>query len=274
MEFITPRGDRDRVVNDITVGAYYAVGLDLGKVPARLIENRHAELKTWSNLLNVSNYTDDRVLGEGEMLYTTALAYFFELDVYNEILSRTSGVFLMRQPSEAMVALDMAVGYLFWSPYDLDIAGLNIDVDRSTYTVLSETGNSGEVRSFMLTSGNVGSALEHAIFEQLYSVPSVSAVKILQVASEQGLKIYNINASNVDVVLPRLQVSQEVKEAGEECRSPGKRGYHSGEKHPVLQLDWRGVHCIRPGDGRRGVHDFRRLGWRQLGTDYEVLCGD
>ncbi len=211
MEFMAPGGERDRVVNDVTVGAYYAVGLDLGNVPARLIENRHAELKTWSNLLNVSGYTDDRVLGE--MLYTTALAYFFELDVCNDILSRTSGVFLLRQPSEAIVALDMAVGYLFWSPYDLDIAGLNIDVDRNVYTALSKSGNSEEARSFILTSGNLGSALEHGIFEQLYSVPSVSAVKILQVASEQGVPIYSINASNVDAILPRLQVSQEVRDA-------------------------------------------------------------
>jgi len=42
MEFIAPGGERDRITNDITVGAYYAVGLDLGKVPVRLIENRTA----------------------------------------------------------------------------------------------------------------------------------------------------------------------------------------------------------------------------------------
>jgi len=188
----------------------------------------------------VSNYTDDRVLGE--MLYTTALAYFFELDIYNEILSRTSGVFLMRQPSEAMVALDIAVGYLFWSPYDLDIAGLNIDVDRNVYTVLSESGSSEEARSFMLTSGSVGSALEHSIFEQLYSVPSVSTVKILQVASEQGLKIYNINASNVDVVLPRLQVSQEVKDAIRNAVAQGREV--TIPERNIQYYNWTGVGYI------------------------------
>ncbi len=39
------------------------------------------------------------------------------------------------------------------------------------------------------------------------------SVKILQVASEQGVPIYSINASNVDAILPRLQVSQEVRDA-------------------------------------------------------------
>ena len=240
MDFIAPGGERDRVVNDVTVGAYYGVALDLGKVPSRLIENHHAELKTWSKLLNVSNYTDDRVLGE--MLYTTALAYFFELDIYNDILSRSSGVFLMRQPSEAIAALDMAVSYLFWSPYDLDIAGLNIDVDRDIYIPLSKSGNSEEARGFMLTSGSIGSALEHGIFEQLYSVPSVSAIKILQLTSEQGVPIYNINASNVEAILPRLQVSQEVKDAIRNAVAQGREVIIP--ERNIQYYNWTGVGYI------------------------------
>jgi hypothetical protein len=63
----------------------------------------------------------------------------------------------------------------------------------------------------MLTSGYLGSALEHGIFEQLYSVPSVSAVKVLQIANQEGIPIYTINQTNVNEILPRLQVSEAVK---------------------------------------------------------------
>ena len=38
MEFITPGGERDRVANDVTVGAYHAIALDMGRVPKRIVE--------------------------------------------------------------------------------------------------------------------------------------------------------------------------------------------------------------------------------------------
>jgi len=53
--------------------------------------------------------------------------------------------------------------------------------------------------------------LEHGIFEQLYSIPSVSAVKVLQIANQEGIPIYTINTTNVNEILPRLQVSEAVK---------------------------------------------------------------
>jgi len=47
MEFITPGGERGRVVNDVTVGAYHAIALDMGRVPKRLVEERASIIKTW-----------------------------------------------------------------------------------------------------------------------------------------------------------------------------------------------------------------------------------
>jgi hypothetical protein len=209
MEFQMPNGERDRVANDVTVGAYYAVGLNVGKVPEKLLHEHQASLKTWGQILPTANYTDDRIIGE--MLYTTAMAYFYELDIFNEINARTNGVFLMRQPSENIVALDLTVSYLFWSPFDLDLAGMNMDVDRNIYVAFPNSGKGADAHNFMLTSGYLGSALEHGIFEQLYSIPSVSAVKVLQIANQEGIPIYTINATNINEILPRLQVSEAVK---------------------------------------------------------------
>jgi len=183
--------------------------LNVGKVPERLVHEHQASLKTWGQILPAENYTDDRIIGE--MLYTTAMAYFYELDIFNEINARTNGVFLMRQPSENIVALDLTVSYLFWSPFDLDLAGMNMDVDRNIYVAFPKSGKGDDAHNFMLTSGYLGSALEHGIFEQLYSVPSVSAVKVLQIANQEGIPIYTINATNVNEILPRLQVSEAVK---------------------------------------------------------------
>ena len=94
----------------------------------------------------------------------------------------------------------------------------------------------------MLTSGSIGSALEHGIFEQLYSVPSVSTVKILQLANEQGIAIYNINASNVEAILPRLQVSQEVKDAIRNAVAQGREVIIP--ERNIQYYNWTGVGYI------------------------------
>ncbi len=220
MEFIAPSGGVDRVSNDVTVGAYYAVGLDLGKMPQRLVEERKAKLTTWKNLLGVEDVPLDSVVGE--LLYVTALTYFMEQDVLNEISARLHGVVFFRHPSEAVVSTTSSVGYLFWSPYSFDISGVNIDVDRNIYSAFSTAGDSGKPRDFMLSSGILGSSLEHAIFEQLFNVQAVSAIKLLQVANEQGVKIYHINSTNLAEVLPALQLSQEVKIAVQNAVNTGK----------------------------------------------------
>ncbi len=90
MEFISPGGGVDRVSNDVTVGAYYAVGLDLGKISERLVREHYANLATWGQILPKQNYTDDRIIGE--VLYTTAIAYFYEIDIFNEIIGKVNDV--------------------------------------------------------------------------------------------------------------------------------------------------------------------------------------
>ncbi|OIN87329.1 MAG: hypothetical protein CO150_08365 [Nitrospirae bacterium CG_4_9_14_3_um_filter_53_35] len=55
------------------------------------------------------------------------------------------------------------------------------------------------------------SALEHSVPEQLFSTPEnpvqgVSAVKALAIANSQGIPIYQINKTNINAILPNLQL--------------------------------------------------------------------
>jgi len=214
MDFITPGGGRDRVANDVTVGAYYAVGLDLGKVPLRQIEERRAKLAQWSYLINSSFIETTSIKRDdiaGEILYITALSYFLELDKFTEMISKSKNLVRNRQTSEAVVSMNLNVNYLFWSPYSVNPAGMAIDVDRDIYSPFSITGNKNDTKSYMISSGMLGSTLEHSILEQIYQVPSVSALKIIQIANDRGVPIYIINSTNVNDVLPKLQVSGEIK---------------------------------------------------------------
>jgi hypothetical protein len=212
MEFQAPGGVRDRVANDVTVGAYYAVGLDLGKVPLRLIEDRKAKLSQWLYLNQESLVTDvntDDI--KGEILYTIAVSYFAELDLFNNIMAKTSGVTFSRLPSESIAISSLSVSYLFWSPYSVEYGGVGIDVDRNIYSVHAVGDDVGAEKDFMLKSGVMGSGLENTIFEQILGIEAISAVKIIRLANNMGIPIYRINASNVDEILPKLHVSDAVK---------------------------------------------------------------
>jgi hypothetical protein len=63
----------------------------------------------------------------------------------------------------------------------------------------------------MLNSGSNSSALEHSVPEQFISAPDnpvqgISAVKALKIASDQGIPIYTITATNINTILPQLQL--------------------------------------------------------------------
>jgi len=241
MEFQMPNGERDRVANDVTVGAYYAVGLDLGKVPSRLVERHLGQLKTYKQLEEAGeNVSEDELLGA--MLYLTAIAYFLEVDTFNEFFSKSAEVTFTRHPSEAMVMQDMKVSYLFWSPFDLDNGGIGIDVDRNIFSPFGIDGDPNKSRVFMQSTGTLGSGLEHGIFEQIYGISAVSTIKVLQIANEEGIPIYQINSTNVDQILPRLQVSEAVK-------SQIKNSVSSGQvviipERDINFIDWNGVGYI------------------------------
>ncbi len=209
MKFSGPNINTDIVSNNITAGAYYGIGFNPNKIPKELIEQRRVKLESVKDTINQSNiYTDDYI---GELLYTTAIVYFFELDVFEDIIAQSYNIAKVKQVSEGIVAKDLLVSYLFSVPIKAEEGGLIIDVDRNIYSPVSKSGDNIKSQEFMITSGQMGSGMEHGIFEQMYNKTGTSAIKALSVANSQGIPIYSIDASNIADVLPVLQVSNDVK---------------------------------------------------------------
>jgi len=74
----------------------------------------------------------------------------------------------------------------------------------------------------MILAGMSASAWEHLILEIFYDVPSVSAVKLLKLASQQGIPIYQIDSQNMSQTLPLLTISSEVKSDIQNSVNTGK----------------------------------------------------
>jgi hypothetical protein len=113
--------------------------------------------------------------------------------------------------------------------------------------VKARDGNTKTAKQFMLSSGISGSALEHSVPEQLFSTsenPSegFSAVKALKIANDQGIPIYTINKENVDLILPQLQLSQQVKDDIQNAVNAGKEV--TAPKTELTYNEWTGCGYI------------------------------
>ena len=208
MQFVGPTYGTENVINAVTAGAYYGLGINPSKITKELLEQRRSKIAATQNWTNSDTiYSDDYI---GELLYTSAMVYFFELNTFENIAARSRGVVNMKDVSAAIVSADVAVSNLLSRPMKIAAAGMMIDVDRNIHIASSKNGDQAKIREFMVPAGQLSSALEHGIFEQLYRAKGVSTMQVLQLANSQGIPIYTITQENVSSVLPRIQAASEV----------------------------------------------------------------
>ena len=237
MRFTNPSYGTDIVSNQVFAGAYYGIGLNPYKISKGLVKKRKLKLEAVQSTVSSSNiYTDDYI---GELLYTTSIVYFFELDAFEDVFTKSYKVANVKQVSEGMVSKDLSVSYIFGIPIKTLEGGLIIDVDRYIHSPVSKSGDTTKPQQFMLSLGQMSSGMEHGIFEQLYNKTGTSAVKALSVANSQGIPIYTVSASNIANVLPVLQISDQVKTDIQNAVNAGKTVTVS--KTNVTVDTWNGV---------------------------------
>ena len=220
MKFITPWG-ADEVRNNITVGQYLGIGLDVTKVPEKLIKDHLARMETAIKQYESSQDVNiDDLLGE--LYYTTAMSYFAELDLVSSVSAPYHSIVSSRQPAEAIVGTNLDVSYLFSVPSSTYFTGSYIDVDRNISSICAKDNDPSKKLFFAQMSGFFASTMENIIFEQLYETPAISAVKLISLASQNGIPIYQINSTNIGNTLPQLGVSAEVKSDIQNAINAGK----------------------------------------------------
>jgi hypothetical protein len=228
MTFTAPNESADVITNDVQAGEYLGIALDPGRISQEQMQTLKAKLEATKAKLEAqdfSNLTKDDILGD--LLYTTALSYYAELDVMDYVSSNTMGVAAIRLPSETIFSFELRVDKFLGSPLSVSSGGLSMDVDRAMTLIKAFNGNKEKPRQFMLASGANGSALEYSVPEQLFSTPDdpaqgISAVKALKIANDQEIPIYTINQTNINTILPQLQVDGDVKGDIQNAVSAGK----------------------------------------------------
>jgi hypothetical protein len=145
----------------------------------------------------------DEVLGE--ILHSQTQIYYALLDAHTRLSAHQLNVLFGRRPAEMLMTF--APVFLFdpnGVPIETRQASMNMDFRRNILSLASRTGDVEDEGSFLFGTGAYSSALEHSIFEITQRTASISTLRLLKEANNQGIPIFAINAQNLGRVLPQL----------------------------------------------------------------------
>ena len=208
LTFALADGTSEFITHDITAGSYAASGLNLGKISESYIIDRVANLQI--DLEKYPSTKDDTI---GEMLHQVMLSYWFGLDNHSEIIARMQGIVTDRLPSEGLATYNLQSDTIFGVPSSAQYIGKGLDVKLDLTIGIPKNGNKEKRKSYFIETGYFSSAMESSVLDLLFGQAgkAISAVKILEIANKQGIPIYQINTSNINTILPLLQIDEAVK---------------------------------------------------------------
>lgn len=188
----------------------------------------------------------------GQMLHTIGISYFYHVGYENEIYAKNLQLEKRHNPVEAMVTHSVDVKYFFGLPRVVSEGGIRIDVDKNVNSIFLPTQDKERLKAFMLLSGLSSSAWENKILEVFFNIPSVSSVKLLKLASKQGMPIYTIDSVNQGDILPQLSLDSDVKNDIINAVSIGKKVIV--HKDTLVYNKWKGAGYIvlNPDTGAAG----------------------
>ncbi len=108
LTFSAPNKSSEKIEHFVKSGEYFGIAIDQGRISADQMQKLKTKLEATKAKLEAQDFTNltkDDILGD--LLYTTALSYFAELDMMNHVQSKTMAVESVRLPSEAAFSLKL-----------------------------------------------------------------------------------------------------------------------------------------------------------------------
>lgn len=204
-------------------GSYLSVAAIGNDVATDEFNRVHARLQqTATDIHNLPPLSLDVQREElmGDLFHAGLLGYYSNYVAYAEILAAGN-----RDQHHLSAGLG-SIGYepklvsLFGIPRALDTGSVFGDLPLVRVIGINEGGNGerkfASVRDFNLALGIIGSVLEHAVPEVLFKElaepgsEAMSAVKALDIASNQGQRIFRINQSNIASTIDQVNQSPAI----------------------------------------------------------------
>ena len=192
------------VIKKITAGSYNAIVIQGQKSTIDRPSTNMQQLMRNAELNEQGSAQFDDLMGQ--LLHNIGVLWFFNLVYEREFYATTLQLAYTSATSNAFITADLDVFYFFGIPRTVKEGFLVIDAKQDLMVMSALNGENKRKKDFMILSGMTGSAWEHLIFESLFNVPGASAVKLLQLATAQGVPVYKIDKSNIDQILPLLVI--------------------------------------------------------------------
>ncbi len=221
----------EMITHDLVAGDYSAIGINPSTISSDALQKR----------VDKNDFSEP----VGEMLHQTALSYWAEVDAFNNVISKTLHVNNLRHPSELSAAAKVSVSYIWGVPTSATYKSRTLDVKLDNQSVATKATDKTKEFYYMLQSGTNSSFLEGAIYDQLFGGnigDGITAITALKLANEQGIPIYKIDSNNVATVLPKLQVSDDVKTEVSNAVNAGLQVQIPQTN--ITKSDWTGVGYI------------------------------
>lgn len=217
-------GDQVVVTHDspVRVGGTYAVVLGIGRTPAALVQ-QNAELLDGTMDAWISGETVDDADLVAQIHHTLGLTYFAQVDAYSSLVADQAGVVEQPLVSAAVTGQPLIPVRTCGTTCTETVEPMPPYIDVQTLrNGFAKDGDPDKRFGYHLGSGVLSSLMEDHAFTQLHSLPTVSTIKALTVASAQGLAIYQVNASNVDEVLGRTALPSQVEDSIRDAVADGR----------------------------------------------------
>jgi len=182
MHFTPPTGASNQVPtvsNVIIAGNYQGIGIDTEDA-----------LPSFWELPETS--CDEEYLGQE--VHQTALTYLNNVDVAGDELSDLMHLVVTNDVSEAIVGNTIRVLFSGGLPVSFEWTGMIVDADRKIIGPFSVDGVDNAC-DYMRLGGADGSIQENVLFETRFEEEAISAIKILELASDSGITICEITIS-------------------------------------------------------------------------------
>lgn len=228
----------------IRVGGTYSVVLDIGTMPGDRVQEASDGLQR--ALSELQNETPQAVHNiTAQLTELTGTSYFHQIDARAEMNARINGV--QEQPLLASAVTGQhVVPFVNGTEENVARAAPFIDVQdlSNAYPV---DGNDSRLFGYNWANGVYSSWYEDHIFAFLWNLPATSTIKVLQAANAEGQRLYQINASNANEVLPKLDLSTRAK-------------------NQIVDAINRGKWVIAPED-EITYHNWTGTGWSEFDPD-------
>jgi len=259
-------------------GGYYAVNTIVQSVSVEKLKALQDKIKQTQETLQNDNQTAiDSLTREdimGDMVYAATLSYYAQMIAQGKMATRPLNTEFELVGSSGIIGYKPKIAKRFGLPTGLSAGGMNCDLIDAHMAEHKSNDQEKHVQANQQL-GMIGSSLEHQVLEQLFATDTnaqgFSAVKAIQLANEQGQKIYTINKDNYQEVIPQLQLApdaiadiQGAAMAGLTVTTHQKRisinGY-TGEGYIVLNERGTGAYLINGGlyGGLKLLEGFQKV---------------